>query len=260
MYNFSAVHAVQTTTAPLAALLRRQNPEVAVFPNAAPRLPDPRNYATAGRISVLFAGLNRDDDWPPCLEALNAAAELAQERLHFQIVNDRALFDALRTPHKTFTPLCDYPTYQTLLSHCEVSLMPLVDNPFNRCKSDLKFVEAAAHRVVALASPVAYGDTIEDGVTGLLFRSPQELQQRVLRLVANPELGRGIGDAARRYVAAQRMMAYQVAERVAWYRSLWQRRDALNAALLARHPVLAERESGAGARPARQFGHPGAVS
>jgi SAM-dependent methyltransferase len=260
VYNFSAVHAVQTTTAPLAAILRRQNPEVAVFPNAVARLPDVSNYTTAGRISLLFAGLNRDDDWPPYLDALNAAAELARERLHFQIVNDRALFEALRTPHKTFTPLCDYKTYQTLLSECEVSFMPLGDNLFNRCKSDLKFVEAAAHRVTALASPVAYGDRIEDGVTGLLFRSPQELQQRLLRLVANPELGRGIADAARRHVAAHRMMAFQVADRVAWYRSLWERRAVLNAALLARVPALAGHISAVAGTPSRRFGHSGAVS
>ncbi|HTN09350.1 MAG TPA: methyltransferase domain-containing protein [Acetobacteraceae bacterium] len=260
MYNFSAVHAVQTTIAPLAAILRRHNPEVAVFPNAAPRLPDVRNYAAAGRINVLFAGLNRDGDWPPYLAALNAAAELARDRLHFQVVNDRAMFDALRTPHKSFTPLCDYPTYQALLSGCEVSFMPLADNPFNRCKSDLKFVEAAAHRVVALASPVAYSDSIEDGVTGLLFRSPQELQQRLLRLVASPETGRGIGDAARRYVASRRMMAYQVAERIAWYRSLWARREALNAALLARLPALAGQHAAGAAMPVRRFGHSGVPS
>jgi SAM-dependent methyltransferase len=259
MYNFSAVHAVQTTTEPLAALLRKHNPEVAVFPNAVPRLPDIRNYANGGRITVLFAGLNRDGDWPPYVQALNAAAALAGDRLHFQIVNDRGLFDALHTPHRSFTPLCDYPTYQALLAGSEVSFMPLADTPFNRCKSDLKFVEAAAHRVVALASPVAYADSIEDGVTGLLFRSPQELQQRLLRLVANPALGRGIGEAARQHVAAHRMMAYQVATRLAWYRSLWQRREALSSALLARHPALAGSEPVADAPTVRRFGHPGAA-
>ena len=117
--------------------------------------------------------------------------------------------------------------------------MPLLDTPFNRCKSDLKFIEAAAHRVTALASPVAYGDSIEDGRTGVLFQDAHELQQRLLRLVINPEAGRELADAARAHVTKHRMLAYQVARRTAWYRSLWARREALNAALLARVPELA---------------------
>ena len=53
-----------------------------------------------------------------------------------------------------------------------------------------------------------------------------------------PDMARGLGDAARSYVAAERMLAYQVAPRIAWYRSLWQRREALEQARVAR---MAER-------------------
>jgi hypothetical protein len=49
-----------------------------------------------------------------------------------------------------------------------------------------------------------------------------------------PELARDLGDAARRYVMDHRMLAYQVAPRVAWYRSLWARREGLEAARRAR--------------------------
>jgi hypothetical protein len=35
------------------------------------------------------------------------------------------------------------------------------------------------------------------------------------------------------------MLAYQVEQRVAWYRSLWARREALHRSLLARVPELA---------------------
>ena len=119
-----------------------------------------------------------------------------------------------------------------LLGQCEISLMPLGDTPFNRAKSDLKFIEAGACRVAALASHIVYGDSIEDGRTGLLFRDADELRDRLLRLVAMPDLARGLGDAARHYVAGERMLAYQVAPRIAWYRSLWARRAELNSALL----------------------------
>jgi glycosyltransferase involved in cell wall biosynthesis len=239
VHNFSAVHAVQTSTEPLAAVLRQTNPEVAVFPNAIVRLPEVRNYADPNRLTLFFAGINRGDDWPPFLEALNAVAALAGERLQFCIVADNGLFEALQTPYKRFVPLCDYETYQDLLASSEISFMPLRDNAFNRCKSDLKFIEAAAHRVTALASPVVYSGSVEDGRTGLLFRDPTDLQKRLLHLLADPARGRAIGDAARGMVAQERMLARQVPQRLAWYRSLWARRDELHRALLERVPALA---------------------
>ena len=221
-------------------MLGAANPHIGVFANAVRQVHVPRNFASPGRLTMLFAGINREEEWPPYLAALNAVAALAGERLHIHIVADRGLFDALVTPHKTFTPLCDYETYQELLANSEICFMPLADTVFNRCKSDLKFIEAAAFRVAALASPTVYGAVIEDGRTGLIFRDPAELQQRLVRLVANPDLARGLADAARQYVTGARMLAYQVAAREAWYRDLWARRAALHADLLERVPELAQ--------------------
>ena len=237
--NFRAVHAIQTTTEPLSRVLAEHNPEITIFGNAVARLPEPRNFTRDDRLSLFFAGLNREGEWPPYIDALNAVAARFQGRLHFEVLADRGFFDALRTPHKSFTPLCDYGLYQELLARCEISFMPLLDTPFNRCKSDLKFIEAAAHRLVALAGDVVYPDSIADGQTGVLFRSPEELGQRLSRLVASPEIARAIGDAARAHVRETRMLAYQVADRAAWYRALWERREELHRALAARVPEFA---------------------
>lgn len=231
--SFTGVHAVQTSTQALADVLRGRNPETRVFPNAIAALPERRNF-TEPFLTLFFGALNRESDWRPLMPALNAAATAAGERLRFRVVHDRAFFDALLTPHKTFTPTCDHETYLRLLGESEISFMPLVDTGFNRAKSDLKFIEAAACRAAALASPVVYADTIEDGRTGLLFATADELHGRLLRLVAMPDLARAIGEAARAYVGAERMLAYQVADRVAWYRSLWDRRAELSAALQSR--------------------------
>jgi hypothetical protein len=72
-----------------------------------------------------------------------------------------------------------------------------------------------------------------------LFRDPTDLQKRLLHLLADPARGRAIGDAARGMVAQERMLARQVPQRLAWYRSLWARRDELHRALLERVPALA---------------------
>jgi glycosyltransferase involved in cell wall biosynthesis len=245
---FRGVHAVQTSTPALAAILRTRNPEVMVFPNMIRVLPEVRNFLDPQVMTLFFGALNRERDWAPLIPVLNEVADKAGGRLRFRVLHDQGFFDALRTPHKQFTPTCDYDTYLALLGQCEISLMPLEDTPFNRAKSDLKFIEAGACRVASLASNIVYGDSIEEGRTGLLFRSPSELRDRLLRLVAMPELARGLGDAARHYVAGERMLAYQVAPRIAWYHSLWARRAELNSALHARlmeMPLLPDAASAA---------------
>ncbi len=108
-------------------------------------------------------------------------------------MHDQSFFAALDTQHKTFTPTCDYDTYLRILGESEVCFMPLGDTAFNRAKSDLKFIEAGACRVATLASTVVYGDSIEDGRTGLLFRDPTEFRAGLLRLVAMPELAQDLG-------------------------------------------------------------------
>jgi SAM-dependent methyltransferase len=98
-FAFRGVHAVQTSTPALAAILRTLNPEVAVFPNAVRALPDVRNFLDPNVLTLFFGALNREADWAPLMPALNAVADKAGDRLRFSVVHDRAFFDALRTPH-----------------------------------------------------------------------------------------------------------------------------------------------------------------
>jgi 2-polyprenyl-3-methyl-5-hydroxy-6-metoxy-1,4-benzoquinol methylase len=238
LLTFKAVHAVQTSTPALADALRDENPEIGLFPNAIFELPPVRNFANPDQLTLFFGALNRSEDWAPLLPGLNEVARAVGGRLNFSVVHDQAFFDALDTPHKRFIPTCDYATYMNLLGEAEIAFMPLADNLFNRAKSDLKFIEASACRVVSLASAVVYADSIQDSKTGLVFRNPIEMRAHLLRLLAYPEASRKIADAARRDVARNRMLAYQLEDRLAWYRSLWDRREALNDALKARIPAL----------------------
>ena len=236
--GFYGVHAIQTSTRPLADVLRARNPEVAIFPNALVALPPVINFADPRSMTLFFGALNREPDWRHLVPAINDVAAKVGARLRFQVVHDRGFFDALESPHKTFMPTCDYDTYMRLLGRSEISFMPLDDNGFNRAKSDLKFIEAGACRVAPLASTVVYSGSIVHEGTGLLFRDVAEFRSHLMRLVAMPDLARQIGDDARGYVTEERMLAYQVEPRIAWYRSLWERRESLTAALDARMAAL----------------------
>ncbi|MBU6419162.1 MAG: methyltransferase domain-containing protein [Proteobacteria bacterium] len=239
LLTFRGVHAVQTSTPALAEALRPDNPEVAVFPNAVFELPPVRNFQNMEHLTFFFGALNRQNDWAPLMPVLNEIARAVGDRLRFRVVFDEAFFNALETPHKSFEPaMVDYASYMRELGQADISFMPLEDNAFNRAKSDLKFIEAGASRVCALASRVVYAESVQDGKTGVLFGSPAELRSALLRLLAYPEATRRIADAARAYVAQQRMLAYQVASRAEWYRALWERRAELNEILRARVPEL----------------------
>ena len=240
LMNFRAAHAVQTSTEVLAETLREQNPEVAVFRNGIAQLPEVVNFTSENKVTLFFGAINRQQDWQPFMAAhqcggLGARCAAAVSGRSRPAILRRA-GDAAQVLH---VPTCDYPTYAGLLSRSEISFMPLRDTPFNRAKSDLKFIEAGASRVVSLASPVVYEDSIEDGVTGLIFRSETDLYEKIIRLATTPSLGMSIGNAARRLVAETRMDAYGVADRLRWYRSLLERREELTRALLQRVPGLA---------------------
>ena len=238
-FAFRGVHAVQTTTPRLEAMFRESNDEVAVFPNTVAELPDPTNFTDPRRLKLFLGALRRETDTAPFLQALDDVLAEADSRLSVEVVFDKASFDALRSPHKRFWPLLPYAEYRALMGRCELAFLPLANTPFNNCKSDLKFVEAGAHGLCCLASPVVYAATIRDGETGLIVNGPEALRAQLRALLATPERARAIGAAARDWVRGNRMLAGQVAARRAWYSSLWERRAELDAALLRRAPEIA---------------------
>jgi SAM-dependent methyltransferase len=239
-FAFRGVHAVQTSTPKLEALFRGFNDEVAVFPNTVAELPAPENFRDSARLTLFLGALRREEDTAPYIPVLNQVLAEADGRLAVELVFDRGSFDALRTPHKRFWPLLPYAEYRALMGRCELGFLPLADTRFNGFKSDLKFVEGAAHGLCCLASPVVYGATVRDGGTGLIVDGPEALGAALRGLLAAPARARAIGAAARDWVRANRMMASQVPARLAWYRSLWDRRAALDAAMLRRAPEFAK--------------------
>jgi SAM-dependent methyltransferase len=236
---FRGVHAVQTSTPALAELLRQWNPEVAIFPNALEELPEPANFRDPARLTLFFGALNREADVAPFLPALDTALAEAEGRLFVEVLHDRASYEKLQSPQKRFTPTSSYADYRALMARCEIAFLPLADTRFNRHKSDLKFLEASGHRLATIASPTVYGEAIRDGETGLIVHTPDEFLAALRSLLADPARALAIAEAARRHVAEHRMLAAQVASRFAWYRDLWARRQALDAALLERVPEAA---------------------
>jgi SAM-dependent methyltransferase len=227
--TLTGCHGVQTTTEMLAGLFREHQPEIGIFPNTMLELPGRRNFTRDQHMTVFFGALNREEDWGPVMPGINRGlAELAKSGkgglLHFDVIHDRGFFEALETEHKSFTPTCEYPEYLDHMSKAEIALLPLADNLFNRCKSDLKFVEAGACGCAVLASPTVYEHSLKDGETGILVREADGFGTALMELAQSPARARQLGDQARAYVAAERMTGQQIKARRDWYQKLWDSR------------------------------------
>jgi len=228
--RFRCTHAVQTSTPRLAEVFGGLNPEVRVFPNAVFELgPEPE----ARPRRVFYGAVARG---PLAVEIARSLVPVVERfpDVEFEVVGDRAVFEALPTDRKRLHDILPYEDYLDLMGTCAVSLSPVDGRPFMDAKSDVKFLEAAARGCVTIASPAIYAAAIRHGETGLIARRPEDWAPLLAGLLEDGDGRLRLARNAWVHVREERMFADQIAERVAWYRDLWNRRDALTAALLER--------------------------
>ncbi|MFI5455421.1 MAG: methyltransferase domain-containing protein [Isosphaerales bacterium] len=239
-FALRSCHCIQTTTDVMAETLAAIHPHVVVFPNQMAGLPRPRAEAefAASPATLFFGALNREADWAPLLPVLNRVLAKHGDRARVQVVYDRAFFDALATRHKAFEPLCSHDRYHELLHEADIALLPLAPTRFNQHKSDLKFIECAAHGVAALASPTVYERTIKSGETGVVYHSLEEFEMLLDRLIQDAPFRRRLGENAYRFVAEDRLLVRHYRARHDWYLAMLDRRIELEAELLRRAPEL----------------------
>ncbi|MDB5350644.1 MAG: putative glycosyl transferase [Planctomycetota bacterium] len=236
--TFSACHCVQTSTDVLAEALRPYNPHVKVFANQMAALPPPRPERPPGPITLFFGALNREPDWAPILPALNRILAERGDSIRVRVVYDWAFYDAIETEFKDYEKFCAYDHYTEILRSADIALLPLNPTRFNACKSDLKYIECAAHGTIALASPTVYGATLHDGETGLLFESPAEFEAKLNRLIDDHSMRRLLAENAYRYVARNRLLSQHFHERYDWYRAMLDHLPELNRELRKRVPEM----------------------
>lgn len=67
------------------------------------------------------------------------------------------------------TPLVDFLTLQKKIAHVDVNIVPLIDNVFTNCKSELKFFEAAIVGTITCATPIyTFKNNIQNKISGFL--------------------------------------------------------------------------------------------
>ena len=225
-------HGVQASTQPLADYLRSFNPNVVVFPNHLPFLPPQRTPAIDAPVTLFFGDQNREQDWELIMPALNRVLSVHGSQVQVWVVHDQRFFEALETEQKQFEPGCSYSRYQEILLSCDIGLLPLRATEFNTMKSDLKFLECAAHGVAVLASPTVYSGSIVEGQTGLIYHSVEEFAAKLNELIINRELRCRIATQAYEWVKNNRLLSQHFCQRRDWYLHMYNRLPELNRALV----------------------------
>lgn len=82
----------------------------------------------------------------------------------------------------------------------DISIAPLKDTPFNRCKSNIKWLEAAMLEIPTVASDVLPYRDIRHGETGFLASNHAQFVKYLSKLIESEELRRKVGKAAKKEV------------------------------------------------------------
>jgi glycosyltransferase involved in cell wall biosynthesis len=86
----------------------------------------------------------------------------------------------------------------------DIGIMPLVDEPFERGKCGYKLIQYMACGLPVVASPVGVNrQIVEHGVNGFLAETPEQWEQALQTLLADPGLRQRMGQAGRQKVEQQ---------------------------------------------------------
>lgn len=229
--TISLCDALEANNQALLQRFGRLSPVTALFPNQLQRVPPLRATRDDATLTIGWAGsaghlpdvaavapaLRRFVcDTPGVRLATMGSARIA------------ALFADLPAGRHAHTEPGTLADYYRFVSGLDVGLAPLSDVPYNHTRSDVKFLEYAAHGAVPVVQRLRpYLDSVRDGHTGFLFNDPAELVQILTGLSPQHPDGRArlraVRAAAHAEVQTARLESAHADRRLALYSSLVRR-------------------------------------
>jgi len=199
--NAEVADLVTVTTHALAEVAQEYNDNVVVLPNMVPgSLLDIEHPPDGGPVTVVWGGSNTHNQ-----DA--GAASLAMRRVTqrtdcaFVIIgSDLSGVWGLPKERTTVEPwFDDVHDYLSYVARFDVGVAPLLDTPFNRCKSPLKVMEYMALGVPYVASKVGpYADFVPDGCGGFLAINKRQFAARLHDLILDQEMRITLAEIGRR--------------------------------------------------------------
>ena len=212
---------VTTTTEFLAKEYRKLNKNVIVLPNQI----DPFNYEepiknTGDKIRVgLVGSVSSNDEYLHILDALDyLKARDDVEIVVFglpdkddaRLVNMRKIYqkelefwEKYADERKPFVSMANY--YETLNNlRLDLMLIPRQESYFNKCKSNIKFLEASMFEIPVIAQGFSQGDSPYDydldGKNGFIVKTGESWIPTIKKLLDDKKLRQKTGKIAKKYV------------------------------------------------------------
>ncbi len=213
--------ATQVSSAALGQRVAHLTPQLAVFDNQLAQLPEKRSPTDRPQVVIGWGGsLGHLHDLQHIAPALVQWLK-SQPQVRLEIMADpsmAALFAVAPAQQFQFRAAGSLAHYLQWLKGLDIGLAPLLPTPYNRCRSDVKFLEYASHGVVPVVQRLEPYATVRDGETGFLFDDSQHLLKLLDILVADAALRQRVADAAHDYLSAERRIAQHAPQRLAFYR------------------------------------------
>ena len=210
---------VTTTTDFLADEYRKLNPNVVVLPNCVD--PDDwdkplRNKGNKVRIGIIGSVANNGDSEhiKDLLKELGNRDDVQLVMFGLQPKKSKLIKKLYRKEYEYWSkiniewhPVVPIYDYQDKLNSLklDIALIPRKDNYFNRCKSNIKFLECGMLEIPVVAQSFPdglspYDKDLKDESLGLLATTENEFRNQLEKLIKDKSLRRQIGKNAKKYV------------------------------------------------------------
>lgn len=217
--------AVQVSSAALGQRVSLLTQHLAVFDNQLAFLPPPRlwpdpAHSPAGLVIGWGGSLGHFQDLQYIAPALIGWLQ-RHPQARLEIMADpsmAALFEGVAPGQFQFRHAGSLAHYLQWLGTLDIGLAPLLPTAYNRCRSDVKFMEYAAHGVVPVLQRLEPYACVRDGETGFLFENPRQLLTILDTLAGAPALRQRVADAAYGYLHSQRRIGQHAPRRLDFYR------------------------------------------
>jgi len=180
---------VTVSTEPLYNALKPLNSNIAVLPNYLDlsKWKHKRKQHKAVRIGWVWSPTHIPD-MEIIEKPLRKIKEKYGDKVEIVIFGTEVdIFKGLKTTNIKGVRYWDYPKTFTEAG-IDISIAPLSDNDFNKCKSNIKWLESTMAGAAFIGSKIyPYEHSIKEGKTGYLAKSEAQWVKRMEFLIENPE-------------------------------------------------------------------------